>query len=214
MAHKFLDLMLTDSICRAQRDTYGRHMSLSPASARDRLTEDEAAFIATRDSFYLGTVKEDGWPYVQHRGGSPGFLHVVDPHTLAFSDYGGNRQLLSAGHLSSNKKVALFLMDYPQRTRLKILGHARLETPDSHPRLVRNLPAPERKLVERVVVIDVVGFDWNCPRHITPRYSLAEVERTVGPLKARIAELEEKLAAGDQDAETVRVLDTRERHDT
>lgn len=195
MAPKFLDLMLTDSVCRAQKETYGRAMKMKGAPVRDHLTEDEAAFIATRDSFYLATVNEDGWPYVQHRGGPPGFLHVLDAKTLAYADYRGNHQLLSTGNLAANHKVALFLMDYSHRARLKILGHAWVDKPDSHSALVRTLPGAERKLVERVMVIDVVGFDWNCPQHITPRYSLEEVEELVLPLKERIAELEARLKA-------------------
>ncbi len=188
MAAKFLDLMLTGSVCRAQKETYGRAMKMKGAPVRDHLTEDEAAFIATRDSFYLATVNEDGWPYVQHRGGPPGFLHVLDAKTLAFADYRGNHQLLSIGNLAANDKVALFLMDYPHRARLKILGHARADKSDSHPDFVQTLPAAERKLVERVIVIDVVGFDWNCPQHITPRYTLREIEDLVPPLRASIAE--------------------------
>ncbi len=195
MAAKFLDLMLTDSVRRVQKETYGRAMKMKGAPARDHVTKDEAAFIATRDSFYLATVNEDGWPYVQHRGGPPGFLQVLDAKTLAFADYRGNHQLLSTGNLATNNKVALFLMDYPHRTRLKILGHARVDKPNGHADLVRVLPEAERKLVERVIVIDVAGFDWNCPQHITPRYSLEEVEELVMPLKERITELEARLKA-------------------
>lgn len=194
MAPKFLDLMLTDSVCRAQKETYGRAMNMKDAPPRDRLTEDEAAFIATRDSFYMATVNEDGWPYIQHRGGSPGFLRILNPTTIAFADYRGNRQLLSTGNLSINNKVSLFLMDYPHRARLKILGHARVEAPEAHPELVQDLPDDERRLVERVMVIDVVAFDWNCPQHITPRYTLEQVEALTSPLRQRVAELERRLA--------------------
>lgn len=194
MAAKYLNVMLTPAVRHVQNRTYGRTMTIREAPARDRLTEDEAAFIATRDSFYLATVSEASWPYVQHRGGRPGFLHIMDAQTLAFADYRGNQQLLSRGHLSVNDRVALFLMDYAQRTRLKILGHARVEAPEGYRTLVEDHSAEERPLIERIIVIDVVGFDWNCPRHITPRYTLAQVDTLMGPLRARIAELERQLA--------------------
>ena len=139
-------------------------------------------------------MSESGWPYVQHRGGQPGFLHVVNPTTLAFADYKGNRQMLSTGNVAVNDRVCLFLMDYPQRTRLKILGHARVEDARQHPELVAKFAAPDvQRIVERVFFIDVVSFDWNCPKYITPRYTAAEVEEAVAPLRQRIAELEAQL---------------------
>jgi predicted pyridoxine 5'-phosphate oxidase superfamily flavin-nucleotide-binding protein len=142
----------------------------------------------------MATVSETGWPYVQHRGGKPGFLRVVSPNQLAFADYKGNRQMLSAGNLSGNDRVCLFLMDYPQRTRLKILGHARVTDAREHLELVAQFAGmEERGIVERIFLIDVVSYDWNCPKHITPRYTVAEVEEAVAPLRARIAELEKQL---------------------
>ena len=135
-----------------------------------------------------------GWPYVQHRGGQPGFLRVLSPTALAFADYNGNRQLLSTGNLAANDRVTLFLMDYPQRTRLKILGHARVEDARQHPELVAQLAEPEvQRLVERLFLIEVVSFDWNCQKYITPRYTAGEIQELVAPLKQRIAELETKL---------------------
>jgi uncharacterized protein len=166
------------------------------APDRDPLGEAEAEFIAARNSFYMGTISESGWPYVQHRGGPSGFLRVVDPSTLAFADYTGNRQLLSTGNLSANDRVALFLMDYPHRTRLKILGHARIEDTRRHAKLVEQIADPEmRTRVERLILIDVVSFDWNCPKYITPRYSIDEVEELAEPLRKRIADLETQLRA-------------------
>ena len=163
---------------------------------RDALTDDEAQFIAARDSFYLSTVSESGWPYVQHRGGQPGFLHVVNPTTLAFADYKGNRQMLSTGNLAVNDRVCLFLMDYPQRTRLKILGHARVEDARQHPELVAQFAAPGlQRIVERVFLIEIVSFDWNCPKYITPRYTAPQVEEAIAPLRQRIAKLEAQLKA-------------------
>jgi predicted pyridoxine 5'-phosphate oxidase superfamily flavin-nucleotide-binding protein len=125
-----------------------------------------------------------------------GFLRVVNETTLAFADYKGNRQLLTTGNVSVNDRVALFLMDYPNRARLKILGHARVEDARTHPELVAQLADPTMRLsVERLVFIDVVSFDWNCPKYITPRYSIEEVEEFAGLLRARIAELELELHA-------------------
>lgn len=197
MAGKFLELAFTPAVLAAQQKYFGRAQHLPPQPERNALTDDEAQFIQSRDSFYLATVSETGWPYVQHRGGTPGFLHVVSPTQLAFADYKGNRQMLSTGNLAANNRVCLFLMDYPQRTRLKILGHARVEDARQHPELVAQFAAPETHgIVERLFFIEVVSFDWNCPKYITPRYTAAEVEEAVAPLRARIAELEAQLKGG------------------
>ena len=194
MATKYLDLSFTDSVCRAQKQYYGNAGKIVGAPDRDPLSQAEAEFIAARDSFYLGSVSESGWPYIQHRGGPAGFLRVVNERTLAFADYKGNRQLLTTGNVSVNDRVALFLMDYKNRERLKILGHARVEDAQVHPELTPQITDPKmRSAVERLVFIDVVSFDWNCPKYITPRYSAEEVEEYVGPLKSRIAELETQL---------------------
>lgn len=194
MAAKFLELAVTPSVLADQQKYFGRAQYLVPPQPdRDPLTEDEVSFIQTRDSFYMSTVSETGWPYVQHRGGPPGFLHVVSPAQLAFADYRGNRQMLSTGNLSANDRVCLFLMDYPQRTRLKILGHASVVDARERPDLVTQIAAPEmHRIVERLFLIEVVSFDWNCPKYITPRYTAAEVQEIVAPLRARIAELERK----------------------
>lgn len=196
MAMKYLESMMTESVLRAQQQYYGHAANIMDVPDRDPLGGAEAEFIATRDSFYLGTVSETGWPYVQHRGGPSGFLHVINPTTLVFADYQGNRQLLSTGNLAVNNRVSLFLIDYPNRTRLKILGHARVEDATLHPDLAASLANPGmRARVERIVFIDVVSFDWNCPKYITPRFSLEEVEELAGPLNARIATLEAELKA-------------------
>ncbi len=196
MALKYLELAMTDAVHRAQTQYYGRAVNIPGAPERDPLGQDEAEFIAERDSFYLGSISETGWPYIQHRGGPKGFLRVVNETTLAFADYKGNRQLLTTGNVSVNDRVALFLMDYPNRTRLKILGHARVQDARSHPELVSQLADQTmRSSVERLVFIDVVSFNWNCPKYITPRYSLEEIEEYAGSLKKRIAELEAELHA-------------------
>ena len=194
MAANFLKHAVTDSVRKAQEQYYGASESFHGAPRRDALTEDEVAFIKARDSFYIASVSENGWPYIQHRGGRAGFLRVLNPETLAFADYRGNRQMLSTGNLAANNRVALFLMDYPQRTRLKILGHARVEDAQNHPDLVQQLAEPEvQRTVERLFFIDVVSFDWNCPKYITPRYTAEEIHGLVAPLRERIAELEAKL---------------------
>jgi predicted pyridoxine 5'-phosphate oxidase superfamily flavin-nucleotide-binding protein len=196
MATKYLDLMFTDAVCRAQTQYYGQTGKMAGAPERDSLGQAEAEFIAARDSFYLGTVSESGWPYIQHRGGPAGFLRLLDGRTLVFADYKGNRQLLTTGNVSANDRVALFVMDYKNRERLKILGHARIEEAQSHLELVAQVADPKtRSSVERLVFIDIVSFDWNCPKYITPRYSLEELEELTGSMKRRIAELEAALRA-------------------
>lgn len=194
MATKFLELAFTDSVRKAQEHYFGNSQRITNAPERDALTDDETQFIQSHDSFYMATVTETGWPYVQHRGGAPGFLRVISSMQLAFADYQGNRQMLSTGNLAVNARVCLFLMDYPRRERLKILGHARVEDARRHPELVAQFSDPDvHRIVERVFFIEVVSFDWNCPKYITPRYTAAEVEAAVGPLRQRITELEAQL---------------------
>lgn len=194
MAHKFLDLAFTPEVRAAQQHYYGRSQTLPPAVKDDPLGPDEIAFIESRDSFYLGSVSETGWPYVQHRGGPAGFAKVISPDEIAFADYKGNRQMLNTGNLAANDRVCLFLMDYPRRVRLKLLGHAEVLDARGHPELVERIAQPEMaKLTERIFKIRVVSYDWNCPKYITPRYTAAEVTGLLEPLKARIAELESQL---------------------
>lgn len=177
VANRFLQTLFTPSVLAAQAHAYGQARTAPPALETDPLGEDESAFIAARDSFYLATVSENGWPYVQHRGGAPGFLRVLNSALLAFADYKGNRQLLTTGNLAVNDRVTLFLMDYPNRTRLKIIGHARVEDAKERPEMIATLAdTAATRLVERYIFIDVVSFDWNCQQYITPRYTLEEVE--------------------------------------
>ena len=161
---------------------------------QDTITEDLALFIGARDSFYLGTANADGQPYIQHRGGKPGFLKVVDEKTLAFADFRDNRQYITAGNLSENDKAYIFLMDYPNRRRIKIWGRARVM---EDPTLLARLTDSDYGAVpEQAVVFEVAAWDVNCPQHITPRYSEAEVGEIVAPLKRRIEELESRLNGG------------------
>ena len=196
MANRFKTIVLTPAVRDAQQHYYGRAAQLPIAPERDPLTDEERLFIEARDSFYMATITQTGWPYLQHRGGLPGFLRVLNPTTLAFADYGGNRQMLSTGNLATNDRVALFLMDYPKQERLKILGHAKVLDAREHPEMTAriHMPGDADANVERLFVIDVLSFDWNCPQFITPRYSGREVENIVAPLKQRIAQLEAELA--------------------
>jgi predicted pyridoxine 5'-phosphate oxidase superfamily flavin-nucleotide-binding protein len=139
----------------------------------------EREFIGLRDSFYLASITENGWPYMQHRGGPKGFLRVLDGKTLAFADFAGNKQYITAGNLATNDRVALFLMDYPQQARLKVIGHARVVEGDKE--LDAKVKVEGYKaVVERVVVIEVVAFDWNCSQHIMPRWTAEEIEGAMG----------------------------------
>jgi uncharacterized protein len=195
MAGQFLETYFTPEVLATQAHYYGRSQVIPPQPERDPLSPEETEFIARRDSFYMATVTSDGWPYLQHRGGPTGFLKVLGPQTLGFADFKGNRQLLCTGNLAASDRVSLFLMDYPRRERLKILGHARVLNAREHRGLGEQLtPAPDLSAkVERLFVINVISFDWNCPQYITPRYTEEEVREATAPLKRRIAELEAAL---------------------
>lgn len=196
MAAQFMKIASTPSVLEAQEHYFGKSQPAGTVAHNDVLTPDEILFIQSRDSFYLASVNADCWPYIQHRGGKPGFLRATSPTTLAFADYKGNRQMLTTGNVAENDRVCLFLMDYPQRARLKILGHARVLDAREHPDLVQQLAEPDtQRIVERIIQIEVVGYDWNCPKYITPRFSADEVQEAIAPMKARIAELEAELSA-------------------
>ncbi|MFD4325575.1 pyridoxamine 5'-phosphate oxidase family protein [Nocardioides sp. NPDC058538] len=164
--------------------------------APDRIGRGEAAFITSRDSFFLATVNETGWPYVQHRGGPPGFLKVVDETTLGFADFRGNRQYITRGNLDHDERVSLFLIDYQLQARMKIFGRARVVELEDDPELVGSLaPAGSAARVERGILIDVEAFDWNCKQHIPQLVPLETARHTVAELAERISELEAELAA-------------------
>lgn len=184
---------------RALQERAGSRGSYARMEARagtvDGLTDREIGFITARDSFYLASVSERGWPYVQHRGGPRGFLRWITGNRIGFADFGGNRQYLTVANLADNDKVSLFLMDYPNRRRLKLLGHARASEARED---IAALTVPGYAAEpERAILIDVIGFDWNCSQHITERFSKAELaERTMPAneelawLRARVAQLE------------------------
>jgi uncharacterized protein len=197
MTHRYAELMFTPAVEAAQTHYGVRHDNqrlLESAGPNDRLGERERAFIAHRDSFYLATVSESGWPYLQHRGGPPGFLKVLDDRRLAFADFRGNKQYISLGNLANNDRAALFLMDYPRRLRLKILARLRMQdVADADAGLVEVLrPYPYR--ASMVAILAIEAFDWNCSQHITPRYTEAHLREATASLHHRIAELEALLA--------------------
>jgi predicted pyridoxine 5'-phosphate oxidase superfamily flavin-nucleotide-binding protein len=198
MAHGFLDIAVTPSVLAAQaaNDSAGLYDKVRAHHRSDRFTDAEASFLAARDSFYMASVSESGWPYVQHRGGPPGFLKVIDETTLAFPDFRGNRQYISLGNIAAGDRVALILVDYPRRRRLKL--YARIEVRDlaADPDLAARLALPDyRGVVERAFLLHLEAFDWNCPQHITPRFTQAEIATASAPLRVRIAELEAENAA-------------------
>lgn len=193
--YSFLDLATSASVKAAQAEMGVDHLWTPGAVDRqsERFTPDEVAFIAQRDSFYMASVSETGWPYVQHRGGPPGFLKVIDERTLAFADYRGNRQYISVGNLDADDRVALILVDYPRRARLKILAHAERLALDTDPALLaRVMEGDYRARPERVFRLKLAAFDWNCPQHIIPRFTEAEIERAVQPLRDRLKTLEDE----------------------
>jgi predicted pyridoxine 5'-phosphate oxidase superfamily flavin-nucleotide-binding protein len=159
----------------------------------DRLGPDESAFIAESDSFYMATIGATGWPHVQHRGGPKGFLKVVDDHTIVFADFRGNKQYISTGNLATDNRVALILMDYPRQARLKILGRAEIAEGDRAVEWIERLRNPTYKaVIERVYIIRVEAFDWNCPQHITPRFTEAEIQEALTPFARRLEDLEQE----------------------
>jgi predicted pyridoxine 5'-phosphate oxidase superfamily flavin-nucleotide-binding protein len=193
MAYGFLDRLATPSVRNAQAEQGSLGLWDGKGGDRtfDRFGAGEAAFIAARDSFYLATVSESGWPYVQHRGGPPGFLKLLDDKTLAFPDYRGNRQYISLGNIKADDRVCLILVDYPHKARLKVLAHMHTEDLATSPDLaIRLLDAGYRATTERAFVLSLETFDWNCPQHIRPRYTSDEVETSVAPLRRRLEALE------------------------
>ena len=199
----FGDIMFTETV-KAEQARMGSREGYAKMTARpapEGLSEREADFIAARDSFYLASVTETGWPYVQHRGGPKGFLRVLGPTTLGFADYRGNKQYVSTGNFKTDDRAALFLMDYPHKARLKILARSSIVMAADAPDLAAKVHIDGEGRVERVFTLEVEAFDWNCPQFITPRFSEDEVRTIITPqfdalkeenetLKARLAKLE------------------------
>ena len=193
MGRRYFDIAATPSVVEAQiaNGSRGMYAGMEDDPSPVEISADVADFIAGRDSFYMATVSETGWPYVQHRGGPPGFLKVLDATTVGFADFRGNRQYISLGNASANNRAALILMDYPHRRRLKI--YARIEARDlkTDPELARQLALPGyRALPERAILLHVEAFDRNCPQHITPRFTNGEIEAAIEPMRLHLAALE------------------------
>jgi predicted pyridoxine 5'-phosphate oxidase superfamily flavin-nucleotide-binding protein len=186
----FGDIAFTDTVRSEQtrlgsREAYAK-MTAQPAP--ERLSEKELEFIAARDSFYMATVSETGWPYVQHRGGPRGFLKVLGPALLGFADFRGNRQYVSTGNLKTDDRTALFLMDYPNRRRLKILARSTVVPAETDPELAAKLTMPGDGRIERLFLMNVEAFDWNCSQFITPRFT----EEELGPMLDELEALREE----------------------
>lgn len=202
MSKHYAAIAFTDDVQAVQREYgsngfYDRKRVAGAASPEpDELTDAETEFLTERDGFYLATTSETGWPYVQFRGGPPGFVRVLDERTIGWADFRGNLQYISTGNLGGNGRVAIIAVDYARRRRIKLFGHARIVTVEENPELVRSLSHPEYDAeVERAVIVTVDAFDWNCPQHITPRYTVAELEPVLADVRKRQAELEAENSA-------------------
>lgn len=197
MAYGFLDIAVTDDVRAVQAEMGSAEAFARFAGDRkfDRFTQNESAFIAARDSFYMASVSQTGWPYVQHRGGPAGFLKVIDEQTLAFADYRGNRQYISVGNLRGNGRVALILMDQAARARLKVYAHADAVSLDADPNLTARVVDPSyRAKPERIVRLRLASFDWNCPQHIVPRFTREELAEAMASVTERLEGLEKENA--------------------
>jgi predicted pyridoxine 5'-phosphate oxidase superfamily flavin-nucleotide-binding protein len=198
MSKRFYEEMFTESVKRAQ-EHYGSRKAFERMEAQtsrgfEGLGDAEIDFIGTRDGFYMATVNQDGQPYIQFRGGPPGFLKVLDEKTLGFADFRGNLQYISVGNLSADNRAALFLMDYAHQRRLKLLLRAEVKDSAEVPDLIAKLQTPGYKAkVERAMILHVEAYDWNCPQHITPRYTVEEIKSMLTPLNEYIVKLENEI---------------------
>ncbi|RFP13745.1 MULTISPECIES: pyridoxamine 5'-phosphate oxidase family protein [unclassified Duganella] len=198
MGRAYSDITFTPAVREVQSSmgSRARYAFLDQMEDRqDSLGEREIALIEEMDHFYQATVSETGWPYVQHRGGPKGFLRVLDAKTLAFADFRGNLQYLSVGNLKVDDRISMILMDYARQVRMKIVGRTRIVEAADDPALMELLHMPGYKArIERAFIITVEGYDWNCPQHITPRYTEQEVTDMTAPLLAQLKQLREQLA--------------------
>ena len=198
MAYGFLDIALTPSVKTVQKQMNADRIwsDFKGHRAFDRFSDNVAAYINERDSFYIATVSETGWPYVQYRGGPRGFLKVLDARTLAFADYRGNRQYISTGNVSADDRACLLLMDYAQRARLKMYVRVDVLALDADPGLTQQVAVPGYKATpERIFRLHLQAYDWNCSQHITPRFTEDQVREAVRPLHERLDDLASENAA-------------------
>jgi predicted pyridoxine 5'-phosphate oxidase superfamily flavin-nucleotide-binding protein len=196
MSHNFGSLVFTP-VVKALQEKYGSRRQYArleaSSSSPDRIGPQEAEYLSERDTFYMASIGATGWPYIQHRGGPKGFLKVIDSRTIAFADFRGNRQYISAGNLMTNDRMALILMDYPRQLRLKILGHVEIFEGDQAKDWIPKVCGPEYKaVIERVFVIRVEALDWNCQQHITPRFTAEEIREELLPMEQRMLDLEQE----------------------
>jgi len=189
----FTPLVQAEQQARGSAHAYGKFLS-DDRQGGDRLGPDEAEFLTARDGFFQASVSETGWPYVQFRGGAPGFVSVLDEHTIAYADYRGNRQYISAGNLAHSGRVSLIAVDYPNQRRLKLWGEVVMVDPDADPDLLARVHSGAQT-VERIVTIRISAFDWNCPRHIPRRFTPEELEPELEVLRDRLRDLETENAA-------------------
>ena len=197
MARAFAEIAFTPTVLEAQERQGSRSAYASwfddDAERSDQIDDDKMAFIGARDGFYQATVSQTGWPYVQFRGGPPGFLRVIDEKTIGYADYRGNRQYVSLGNIADDPRISLILMDYPNRRRLKIFGRARHVDIREDPALVARLHAPGgRGKPERATIIDIDALDWNCPQHIPQRFTVDEIEENFTALREELVRLRQE----------------------
>lgn len=193
----YADIMFTPEV-EAEQDAIGAkgvYTRRYAAKQDEPLGADEAAFLASRSSIYIASVNSGGWPYIQHRGGPRGFLKLLDPHTIGFADYRGNRQLITKGNLASENRVSIFAMDYARKARLKLQGRATLQDATERLDLVEALSTQGAGQVERVMTIAIAAWDWNCPQYITPRFDSAEMTALIGPELSRLETENQNLKA-------------------
>src|SRR5271168_785445 len=196
MSPNFGSLVFTPAV-KALQERYGSRRQYArlegSGSSPARLGPEESEFIGERDTFYMASIGSTGWPYVQHRGGPKGFLKVIDENTMAFADFRGNKQYVSAGNLTTNDRVALILVDYPRQLRLKILGHAQIFEGLEAKEWIAKVRDPGYKArIERVFVLKVEAFDWNCQQHIVPRFTEEEIREALEPMENRMQQLEDE----------------------
>jgi predicted pyridoxine 5'-phosphate oxidase superfamily flavin-nucleotide-binding protein len=196
MAKNFAEIAFSDAV-KALQEQHGSRKGyerMEKINVIDGLSENEMSFISNRDSFYLASIGEKNFPYIQHRGGPKGFVKVLDKNTIGFIDFSGNKQYISVGNFATNNNVALIMMDYPARARLKILAKAEIIELKDNSELLSKLDLGEYEFrPERMMLFHIEAFDWNCPQHIIQRFTLEEIQIAFEPKFQYISKLEEEI---------------------